>query len=79
MSEPRPTLLPRLAPLARLRILSGLTQKQVADAVGVDRSEMSRIERGIRRLSFSKRARIAQALGYTPDELYARLKELANG
>jgi transcriptional regulator with XRE-family HTH domain len=47
--------------------------------VGVDRTELSRIERGIRSLSFSRRARIAQVLGYTPDELYARLKELANG
>ena len=70
---------PRLGPLARLRILKGLTQEQLAAAVGVDRGELSRIERGIRPLSFSRRARIAQALGYTPEELYARLQELAHG
>lgn len=69
----------RFAPLARLRILKGLTQEQLAAAVGIDRGELSRIERGIRPLSFSRRASIAQALGYTSEELYARLKELANG
>jgi transcriptional regulator with XRE-family HTH domain len=47
-------------------------------SAGIDRAELSRIERGVRPLSFSKRARIAQVLGCTPEELYARLKELAN-
>ena len=56
-----------------------MTQEQLAAAVGVDRAELSRIERGIRPLSFSRRTAIAQALGYTPDELYARLRELAPG
>lgn len=56
-----------------------MTQEQLAAAVGVDRAELSRIERGVRPLSFSRRASIAQALGYTPEELYARLKELGNG
>jgi transcriptional regulator with XRE-family HTH domain len=73
------TQTPRLASLARLRILSCLTQKQLAAAVGVDRGELSRIERGIRPLSFSRRASIARVLGYTPEELYARLQELAKG
>jgi transcriptional regulator with XRE-family HTH domain len=71
------TQTPRLGPLARLRILKGLTQEQLAAAVGVDRGELSRIERGLRPLSFARRASIAQALGYTPDELYGQLKELA--
>jgi transcriptional regulator with XRE-family HTH domain len=69
---------PLFSPLARLRILKGLTQEQLATSAGIDRAELSRIERGIRALSFSKRARIAQVLGYTSDELIARLKELAN-
>lgn len=70
---------PHISPLARLRILKGLTQEQLATGAGIDRAELSRIERGIRTLSFSKRARIAQVLGCTPEELYARLQELANG
>ncbi len=69
---------PHFSPLARLRILKGLTQEQLAAGTGIDRTHLSRIERGNRPLSFSKRARIAQALGYTPAELIARLKELAN-
>ena len=68
---------PRLHPLARLRILKGLTQEQLAAAAGIDRGELSRIERGIRPLSARRRASIAPALGCTPDELIERLKELA--
>lgn len=63
--------------MARLRILRGLTQEQLATAVGIDRGELSRIERGLRPLTPSKLARIAQVLGSTPDELAAQLEELA--
>lgn len=73
--SPDPTR--RLYPLARLRILKGLTQEQLAAAAGIDRAELSRIERGIRPLSARRRARIAPALDCTPDELIERLKELA--
>ena len=76
MNTPAP--LPRLAPIARLRILKGLTQEQLAAAAGIDRGELSRIERGIRPLSPPKMASIAQVLGCTPDELVARIKELAD-
>jgi transcriptional regulator with XRE-family HTH domain len=68
----------RLPPLARLRILKGLTQEQLAVATGIDRGELSRIERGFRPLSAPKMASIAQILGCTPDELAARLEELAS-
>lgn len=68
---------PRLTPMARLRILKGLTQEQLATAAGIDRGELSRIERGIRPLIPSRLASIAQVLGCTPDELTARLTELA--
>ena len=72
-----PNQLPRLHPLARLRILKGLTQEQLAAAAGIDRGELSRIERGIRPLMPARLASIAQVLGCTPDELTARLRELA--
>jgi len=65
--------------MARLRILRGLTQEQLATATGIDRGELSRIERGIRPLSAAKTASIAQILGCTPEELVTRLKELAEG
>jgi transcriptional regulator with XRE-family HTH domain len=70
------TRLPRLPPLARLRILKGLTQEQLAVSTGIDRGELSRIERGIRPLRPLRLASIAQVLGYTPDELAAQLREL---
>jgi transcriptional regulator with XRE-family HTH domain len=72
-----PTPIPRLSPIARLRILKGLTQEQLAASAGIDRGELSRIERGIRPLIPSRLASIARILGCTPDELAARLKELA--
>ena len=70
-------LAPRLAPMARLRILKGLTQEQLAVAAGIERGELSRIERGVRPLSAPKLASIARVFGCTPDELAARLKDLA--
>lgn len=54
-----------------------LAQELLAAAVGFDRGELSRIARGIRLLSFSRRARIAQVLGCTPEGLYAQIKEMA--
>ena len=64
--------------MARLRILKGLTQEQLAAAAGIDRGELSRIERGMRPLRSSRLASIARVLGCTPDELLSRLKELAD-
>jgi len=72
------TRIPRLPPLARLRILKGLTQEQLAAAAGIDRGELSRIERGIRPLTAPRMQNIALVLGCTPEELVARLKELAD-
>ena len=66
----------RLPPLARLRILKGLTQEQLAAAAHLGRGELSRIERGLLPLRPPRLPRIAQALDLTADELLVRLQEL---
>lgn len=45
------------------RLKAGLSQEALADAAGIDRSHMSRIERGKRNVSFLNLCKIAEALG----------------
>lgn len=52
-----------------LREAAALSQEALADAAGIDRSHMSRIERGKRNVSFLNICRIAQALNIAPSAL----------
>lgn len=52
-----------------LREELGLSQEALADAAGIDRSHMSRIERGKRNVSFLNICRIAEALDRKPSDL----------
>lgn len=47
----------------------GWTQQDLADAIGVNRVEISMIERGDREMGVLRLARIAAALGITPNDL----------
>lgn len=49
----------------------GLSQEALADAAGIDRSHMGKIERGERNLSFLNLLRIARAVGQKPSALLA--------
>ncbi len=49
--------------VASARALSGISQKQLAAATGIDQSDISRIERGAANPSVSTLERIARALG----------------
>ena len=55
--------------IARFRKLSGLTQQQLADRVGIARILVSDYERGRIRLFDEMVGRVAQALGISSDEL----------
>lgn len=46
-----------------------LSQEALADASGIDRSHMGKIERGERNVTFLNIARIAAALGCRPSDL----------
>ena len=49
--------------VASARALSGMSQKQLAAATGIDQSDISKIERGVANPSMSTLERIAKALG----------------
>ena len=49
--------------VAAARALSGMSQKQLAAATGIDQSDISKIERGVANPSVSTLERIAKALG----------------
>lgn len=51
------------------RIAAGLTQQQVADAIELEPSNLSHIERGKIKTSLATLVGIANALGTTPDML----------
>ena len=48
-----------------------LSQEALADAAGIDRSHMGKIERGERNVALLNVARIAKALGCKPSDLLA--------
>lgn len=53
------------------RKVQGLSQEALADAAGIDRSHMGRIERGERNLTLLNLIRISGALECTPSGLLA--------
>lgn len=54
------------------RVSLGLSQEALADASGIDRSHMGKIERGERNVTFLNILRIARALGIRPSALLAK-------
>lgn len=52
-----------------IRKAAGLTQSDVAQALGLDRSAMSRIERAERGLGVGELAALARSLGVTVDDI----------
>lgn len=49
-----------------------LSQEALADAAGIDRSHMGKIERGERNVTFLNLAKIARALGSKPSALLSK-------
>ena len=48
-----------------------MSQETLADAAGIDRSHMGKIERGERNVTLLNVSRIAKAIGCKPSELLA--------
>jgi len=57
--------------MRELRVATGLTQAQVAEATGSTLSNYQRIEHGLQNITLRTLARIADALGVEPKELFA--------
>lgn len=55
--------------IRRARLRAGLTQQQLAEKVGRDQSEISRIEAGKTALTVPLLLRLARALGVAPGAL----------
>lgn len=66
LSDPRET---NDGKIAKMRIAKGMTQQQLAEAVGCKQANVSRWERGIVVPSAKKLAAIAAALGCRMDDL----------
>lgn len=54
-----------------LRVANGLTQEELADRAGLDRSYIGGVERGERNPSLSVIEKIAEGLGVTLAELFS--------
>lgn len=59
------------AAIRAVRLERGLSQEALADAAGIDRSHMGKIERGERNVSMLNVARVAEALNITIASLMA--------
>lgn len=51
------------------RLARGLSQEALADAAGIDRSHMGKIERGERNVTIMNIARVAAALNAKPSDI----------
>lgn len=60
------------ANVRRARATAGLSQEALAHQSGLDRTYVSQVERGKRNVTISVLARLAAALGTTPDRLLRR-------
>ena len=60
-----------------LRKLAGLTQEQLSERAGLQRSHIAKIERGKYAVTFETVQAIAEALGMTVDIIDQRLSDLA--
>ena len=61
--EEQPAANQAASAVSSARALSGMSQKQLAAATGIDQSDISKIERGVANPSVSTLERIAKALG----------------
>jgi transcriptional regulator with XRE-family HTH domain len=61
---------PGVHPVRVVRVMKGLSQRELEDAAGLPRTAISHIERGRRVADPSTRARIALALGCAAEDLF---------
>ena len=63
--------------IAALRMLAGLSQEQLSERAGLQRTHISRIEAGKYAVTLETIQAIAEALGMTVDIIDERLRDLA--
>ncbi|TCK99468.1 helix-turn-helix protein [Shimia isoporae] len=65
--------------LKEMRKQNGFTQIQLAEAIGADQSDISKIERGERRLDVVELVHICRALGIATETFIAALEAHLSG
>lgn len=65
--------------LRSFRLERGLTQTEVADALGLTQSNVSGIERGVRGLTIQQVIQFAKLLGVATDDILGLKKPASNG
>jgi transcriptional regulator with XRE-family HTH domain len=60
--------------LRQIRVQKGMSQEDLALALGYDQSFMSRIERGIHRLDLVELNRFCEVIGISPAQLFNRFR-----
>jgi len=68
-SDPTGVIRTVAANVRSLRKAAGLSQEELADKAGVDRTYVSQVERQLRNVTISVLAQLARALRTTPDRL----------
>lgn len=63
------------AAIRQRRIMAGMTQMQLAEAIGVTYQQAHKYEAGINRISAARLWRIAQALGCTVGDLFESVEQ----
>jgi transcriptional regulator with XRE-family HTH domain len=67
------------ANVRRRRQAAGLSQEELADLAGVDRTYVSQVERRLRNITITILARFSRALRTTPDQLLMPFKASQKG
>ena len=78
MKEKHQNLIKIGAKIRELRLAGGYSQEGIADASGMGRTYMGRIERGEQNISIQNLIQIAFALGVEVGQLIPNLTELKN-
>ncbi|WP_133128540.1 helix-turn-helix domain-containing protein [Legionella nagasakiensis] len=78
MKDKHPNLIKIGSKIRELRISKGYSQEGIADAAGMGRTYMGRVERGEQNISIQNLIQIAFALNVEVSELIPKLAELTN-
>ena len=78
MKEKHPNLIKIGSKIRELRLAKGYSQERIADAAGMGRTYMGRVERGEQNISIQNLIQIAFALNVEVDMLIPELFELTN-
>jgi transcriptional regulator with XRE-family HTH domain len=78
MKDKHPNLIKLGNKIRELRLIKGFSQESIADAAGMGRTYMGRVERGEQNISIQNLIQIAFALNTEVTELIPKMSDLIN-